>query len=331
MSTMTDANGFMTTPAAEAGAVAVRVKHLVGDWGLVVIFAVVFVYLSLTAPAFLDIGNLTNIVLQSSIVGVVALGMTFVMITGGIDLSVGSVLGISAVMSSLTAVSSGVPALLSVAIGLVVGAVVGLINATMIALGAIMPFLATLATMAIARTAALLVTDGQPTSGLNADFQWIGSGKIGPVPVPVILFILIAFIADFVLSRTVFGQHVYAVGGNDESAQKVGISVQRIKIAVYIISGLMSALAGIVLAARVNGADPLAGTGNELQAIAAVVIGGTSLFGGIGSIRGTVLGVLLLGVAANGLNLLNVSSYYQQGIQGLIIVLAVLLNRWKSD
>jgi putative xylitol transport system permease protein len=331
MSTVTDIKKALGPADLRETATGTRVKHLVGDWGLVILFVLVLVVLSITAPSFLTIDNLTNIVRQSSIVGFVAIGMTFVMITSGIDLSVGSIVGITAVMSALTATSNGLGAVPAVLIGLVFGAIVGLLNAVMVTWGAIMPFLATLATMAIARTAALIITDGQPVSGLDSGFQWIGGGFLGPIPIPVILFVVLAVIADLVLSRTRFGRHVYAVGGNEESAQKVGIPVRRIKIAVYVLSGLMSAVAGVVLSARVDGADPLAGTGYELQAIAAVVIGGTSLFGGTGTIRGTVLGVLLLGVVANGLNLLNVSSYYQQGIQGLIIVLAVLLNRWKSD
>lgn len=310
---------------------ATRIKHFVGDYGLLVVFLAVLVYFSIAAPSFLTVDNLTNVVRQSSIVGFVALGMTFVMITAGIDLSVGSVVGVSAVMSAVAASSAGVPAIVAVVLGLVVGAVVGFVNAAMVTWGAIMPFLATLATLAVVRSASLISTNGQPVSGLGAEFEWIGSGMIGPLPVPVLIFALVALVADFALSRTRFGRHVYAVGGSIESAKKVGIPVRRVLISVYVISGVLAGLAGVVLAARVDGADPLAGTGYELQAIAAVVIGGTSLFGGVGSIRGTVLGVLLIGVVSNGMNLLNVSSYYQQGVQGVILVLAVLLNRWKSD
>ncbi|MEA5117413.1 MAG: ABC transporter permease, partial [Propionicimonas sp.] len=162
-------------------------------------------------------------------------------------------------------------------------------------------------------------------------FDWIGAGAVGPVPVPVILFVIAALILEFVLSGTAFGRHVYAVGGDEEASRNVGISVSRVLTAVYIISGIMAATSGLVLTARVDGADPLAGTGYELQAISAVVIGGTSITGGTGTIRGTVVGVLLVAVVLNGMNLLNVSSYYQQAVQGVILVLAVLLNRWKSD
>ena len=307
-----------------------KVKYFVGDYGIVLIFAVVMTYLSLTAPNFMTIDNLTNVVRQSSIVGFVALGMTFVMITAGIDLSVGSVVGLSGIAVAMAAPGTGHAFIVPVLLALAVGALVGYISSAMIVWGSIMPFLATLAMMAVARSAALVVTDGEVRSDLSSPVQWLGGGFLGPVPVPVALFFATALLGDFVLSRTKFGYHVYAVGGSEESARKVGISARRVLIAVYVISGLFAALAGIVLTARLDGAAPLAGTGYELQAIAAVVIGGTSLFGGTGTIRGTVVGVLLLGVVMNGMNLLNVSSYYQQGVQGLILVLAVLLNRWKT-
>lgn len=331
MMSMTSVRRLLDKPDLEEASLSTKLKHFIGDYGILVIFAVVIVYLSIATPSFLTFDNVINVIRQSSIVGFIALGMTFVMITAGIDLSVGSVVGLTGVAAATLAPAGGVAFLVPVVVGLLVGAVVGLLNSAMIIWGAILPFLATLAMMAVARSAALIFTNGQPVSGLSEPFQWIGSGMIGPVPVPVVLFLIAALITDFVLSRTKFGRHVYAVGGNEESAQKVGISVRRVLISVYVIAGVMAAVAGIVLTARVDGADPLAGTGYELQAIAAVVIGGTSLFGGIGTIRGTVLGVLLVAVVMNGLNLLNVSSYYQQAAQGLILVLAVLLNRWKSD
>nr|WP_281373436.1 ABC transporter permease [Kineococcus aurantiacus] len=272
-----------------------------------------------------------NVVRQSSIIGVVALGMTFIMITSGIDLSVGSVVGLAGLVYALLAPASGTAFVLPLLAGAAVGLLVGFLSSALVVWGKILPFLATLATMAIARTGALVITDGQVVSGLSEPAEWLGSGFIGPVPVPVLMFLLAALICEFVLSRTKFGSHVYAVGGNEESAKKVGIAVRRVLFTVYLIGGLMAALGGLVLTARLNGAAPVAGTGYELQVIAAVVIGGTSLFGGVGTIRGTVLGVLLLGVVMNGMNLLGVSSYYQQGVQGVILVLAVLLNRWKSD
>jgi ribose/xylose/arabinose/galactoside ABC-type transport system permease subunit len=329
--TSTSVRESLAPKRLDQAAPSTKVKHLIGDYGILVVFAVVLVYLSFAAPSFLTVDNLINIVRQSSIIGFIALGMTFVMITAGIDLSVGSLVGLTGVVAATLAPAEGAAFVLPILVGLAIGVLVGVVNSALIVYGAVLPFLATLAMMAVVRSAALVFTNGQPVTSLSAPFDWLGAGMVGPIPVPVILFLIAALVLDFVLSRTAFGRHVYAIGGNEESSRKVGISVRRILIAVYVLAGVMAAIAGLVLTARVDGADPLAGTMYELQAIAAVVIGGTSLFGGIGTIRGTVIGVLLVGVVLNGLNLLNVSSYYQQAVQGLILVLAVLLNRWKSD
>ena len=315
----------------KGGSAATKVKRFIGDYGILVFFVLIVAFLAFAAPNFLTLNNVVNVVRQSSIIGLIALGMTFIMITAGIDLSVGSIVGLAGMTFALLAPASGGAFWLPLIAGLGVGLLVGFLSAAMVVWGAILPFLATLATMAIARTAALVITNGQVVSGLSGPAEWLGSGFIGPIPVPVIIFLLAALICDFVLSRTKFGSHVYAVGGNEESAKKVGISTSRVLFIVYLIGGITAALGGLVLTARLDGAAPVAGTGYELQVIAAVVIGGTSLFGGVGTIRGTVIGVLLLGVVMNGMNLMGVSSYYQQGVQGVILVLAVLLNRWKSD
>lgn len=317
--------------AESYGSRSTRVKHFVGDYGILLIFAGCLIFLSIAAPNFLTADNLVNVVRQSSIIGIIALGMTFIMITAGIDLSVGSVVGLAGMVFAMLAPSSGNALLVPLVAGLGVGLLVGFLSAALVVWGKILPFLATLATMAIARTAALVITDGQVESGLSGPAEWIGSGSVGGIPAPVVIFIVAALICDFVLGRTKFGSHVYAIGGNEEAAQKVGISVDRVLFTVYIIGGVLAALSGLVLTGRLDGAAPTAGTGYELQVIAAVVIGGTSLFGGVGTIRGTVIGVLLLGVVMNGMNLLGVSSYYQQGVQGVILAFAVLLNRWKSD
>ena len=332
MSLMTQNIKALLGPAdLKQGSAATKVKRFVGDYGILIFFALIVIFLAVAAPNFLTLNNLVNVVRQSSIIGLIALGMTFIMITAGIDLSVGSVVGLAGMTFALLAPASGGAFWLPLIVGLGVGLLVGSLSAAMVVWGGILPFLATLATMAIARTAALVITDGQVVSGLSGPAEWLGSGFIGPIPVPVIIFLLAALLCEFVLSRTKFGSHVYAVGGNEESAKKVGISTGRVLFMVYLIGGVTAALGGLVLTARLDGAAPVAGTGYELQVIAAVVIGGTSLFGGVGTIRGTVIGVLLLGVVMNGMNLMGVSSYYQQGVQGIILVLAVLLNRWKSD
>jgi ribose/xylose/arabinose/galactoside ABC-type transport system permease subunit len=330
MSIETFRDMFSSSRVAGGGR-AQRLQHLVGDYGLIAVFLVCFIALSLTSDAFLTVGNLVNVLRQSSIVGLIALGMTFVMITSGIDLSVGSTTGLAGAVAASLAPGSSAAFAVPLVAGLGVGLLVGLVNAGLIIRGGVLPFLATLAVMAAARGAALIFTDGHPISDLSQPFQWLGAGRIGIVPVPVILFFVTAFVADHVLSRTRFGRHVYAVGGNPEASRTVGIPVRRVLVTVYLLSAILAAFAGMVLTARVNGADPLAGTGYELLAISAVVIGGTSLFGGVGTVRGTVLGVLLLAVVQNGLDLLNVSSYYQQTVEGLILIAAVLLNRWKSD
>jgi putative xylitol transport system permease protein len=313
------------------GSRSARVKHFIGNYGILIFFALIILFLALAAPNFFTLNNIVNVVRQSSIIGIIALGMTFIMITAGIDLSVGSIVGLAGVIFAMLAPSSGSAFWIPLVVGLGVGLLVGFLSAALVVWGKILPFLATLATMAIARTAALVITQGQVISNLSEPAEWLGSGFLGPVPIPVIIFIVAAIVCDFVLSRTKFGSHVYAVGGNEESARKVGISVRRVLLSVYLIGGALAALGGLVLTARLNGAAPVAGTGYELQVIAAVVIGGTSLFGGVGTIRGTVIGVLLLGVVMNGMNLLGVSSYFQLGVQGVILVLAVLLNRWRTD
>jgi ribose/xylose/arabinose/galactoside ABC-type transport system permease subunit len=318
-------------PVLHEGSRSTQVKRFVGDYGIILFFVLIVALLAFIAPNFFTLDNLVSVVRQSSIVGIIALGMTFVMITAGIDLSVGSVVAVAGLVFAMLAPSDGTALVVPLIAGTAVGLLVGFLSSALVVWGKIMPFLATLATMAIARTAALVITDGQVVSGLSEPSEWLGSGFIGPVPVPVLIFLALALVCEFVLSRTKFGSHVYAVGGNEESARKVGISVTRVLFTVYLIGGVMAAIGGIVLTARLNGAAPVAGTGYELQVIAAVVIGGTSLFGGVGTVRGTVLGVLLLGVVMNGMNLLGVSSYFQQGVQGVILVLAVLLNRWKSD
>ncbi|MCL4458711.1 MAG: ABC transporter permease [Chloroflexi bacterium] len=302
-----------------------------GDYGLLVIFAAYFVFMSVTSDVFLTPRNLMNIVLQASIIGLIAIGQTFVMITAGIDLSVGAVAGFAGAIAATVAKSALHGWALPLLVGLGVGILVGLVNSFLVIKGHILPFLATLAMLATVRGVTLIYTQGYPVIGLNDSFLLIGQGSFNGVAIPILIFLAVAIVAGFLLSRTKFGRHVYAVGGNEEAARIVGIQVQVVKLKVYLISGLLTALAGVVLTSRVNAADPLAGTGYELDAIAATVIGGTSLFGGVGTVWGTVLGVLLLGMVVNGLDLLNVSSYYHQIIKGLILVAAVIMDRWKSQ
>nr|WP_157669362.1 ribose ABC transporter permease [Chitinibacter sp. GC72] len=284
--------------------------------------------LAITSPDFMTVGNLLNVFRQVSINALIAFGMTLVILLGGIDLSVGSILALSSVLTALM-LSHGVDPVVAASVGILAGAGMGMINGVIISKGKVAPFIATLGMMTILRGLSLVFSEGRPITGLNSDFfAMLGGGYVaGFIPVPVILMLVMFAVFWFVLKRTVFGRHVYAVGGNEEAAALSGIKTDRIKIWVYTLSGAMAATAGMILTSRLNSAQPTAGTGYELDAIAAVVLGGTSLTGGRGWIFGTLVGALLIGILNNGLNLLGVSSFYQQVIKGVVILLAVLLDR----
>lgn len=294
--------------------------------GLIVIVAI----LSIVSSSFLSLENIFNVLRQVSINALIAFGMTFVILTGGIDLSVGSILALS---SALTAgmLANGIDPILAMLIGLASGAVMGAINGLFITKGKVAPFIATLATMTIFRGLTLVYTDGRPITGLSNSslFEMIGRGYLGWIPVPVIWMLVCYVILYFVLKKTTFGRRVYAIGGNEEASILSGIRANSVKIWIYSITGALSALAGIILASRLNSAQPTAGASYELDAIASVVLGGTSLSGGRGWIFGTLVGALIIGVLNNGLNLMNVSSFYQQVVKGGVILLAVLLDRKK--
>lgn len=289
---------------------------------------IITIILSFLSDSFLTVNNMLNLLRQVSINALIAFGMTFVILTAGIDLSVGSLLALG---SALTAglLSSGMDPLLAIFLGLLIGLILGAINGVIITKGKVTPFIATLATMTIYRGATLVYTDGRPITNLSDStiFKMIGKGYVFGIPFPIILMVIAFFILFFVLRNTVFGKQVYAVGGNEEASILSGINSDRVKIWVYSITGLLSVLAGIILSSRLNSAQPTAGTMFELDAIAAVVIGGTSLMGGKGKITGTLIGAIIIGVISNGLNLLNVSSFYQQIVKGGVILLAVLFDR----
>jgi ribose transport system permease protein len=278
-------------------------------------------------PWFKRISNcLLNVALQTSIIAIVAIGMTFVIFTAGIDLSVGSLMALSGAVAAGIAVRQGMDTYLSISIALGVGLILGAINGLMVIKGGIPPFVATLSMLAIARGLTLVYTEGRPIAGLDERFIYWGTGQVWGIPIPVILMIVIALIAHVVSRYTPFGLHVYSTGGNEETTRLAGISPDRIKLAVYVISGILAALGGVLLTARLWSAQPNAASGWELDAIAAPVLGGTSLFGGVGSIGGTVIGAFIIGVLSNGLNLMGVPSYYQQVIKGLVLILAVTVD-----
>jgi inositol transport system permease protein len=282
--------------------------------------------LAVLRPHFLSPANLLNVIRQISINGILAVGVTFVLLTAGVDLSLGSVVALAGVLAAHFAHPGEYPLAVPLSIGVLAGVCCGAINGSVVTLGRVAPFIATLGMMTVARGLALVASDGRPVSNMSPAMKAL-AGDIGVIPIPAIILAVVALGAWWVLTFTRIGRHIYAVGGNEQAARAAGIHVGRVKMFAYTACGALTGLAGVVLAARITTGQPNAGVAYELDAIAAVVIGGTSLSGGIGTIGGTILGALLMGVIGNGLDLLNVSAYYQQIVKGLLIVGAVWLDR----
>ena len=308
-----------------------RMKEYLRKLGPFLGLIALFVIISTLNDSFLEINNLKNLLRQVSINALIAFGMTFVILTGGIDLSVGSILALaSAVMAA--AVKGGMDPVLAILFAAVVGIILGALNGIVIAYGRVAPFIATLAAMTIFRGATLVFTKGNPISGLtqNKWFLGFGQGDFLGLPVPALTMFITFIILWFVLQKTTLGRHTYAVGGSEKVSYIAGIQINKIKIFAYALTGMLSAIAGAIITTRLNSAQPTAGMGYELDAIAAVVLGGTSLAGGRGKIVGTLIGALIIGTLNNGLNILDVSSFYQQVIKGAVILLAVLADRKKA-
>ena len=314
-------------------------KQVVREYGIYLAFVILVVALSFANKYFLTQGNISNVLLQTSINGVLAFGMTFVIITGGIDLSVGSVLALAGIVSASFAttspqatVSGGpYPVFVALIVGLLVGVASGAIVGAIVARFKVPAFVATLGMLSAARGLTLIYAGGRPVPALTPQYRWIGNGNVFGVPAPVVIFAAIFLISWFVLARTRFGRYVYAVGGNARAAKTSGISVVGIRLAAYVISGGLAGLAGMLLAARTGSALTQAGIGYELDAIAAVVIGGISLSGGIGRMTGALIGALIIGVMNNGLDLMGIESYYQQVLKGMLIVGAVMLDQRRKS
>jgi ribose/xylose/arabinose/galactoside ABC-type transport system permease subunit len=304
-----------------AGRLAHRGRQVGTFLGLIALCLLLWVL----TPYFFTVSNLLNVLEQTSINAVIAVGMTFVIISGGIDLSVGSLVALAGVVLA-SALRAGLPLPVALLVGMAVGTGCGLLNGALITLGRLPPFIATLGMMSIARGAALVYTEGRPISGFNASFRALATGRPLMAPAPVLVAGAVYLVSHFVLARTKFGRYVYAIGGNEEATRLSGVPVRFHKAMVYGLSGLMSALAAVVLTARLNSAQPIAGMMYELDAIAATVIGGTSLMGGSGTLPGTLVGALIMGVLRNGLNLLGVSSFLQQIVIGFVIIVAVLVD-----
>jgi inositol transport system permease protein len=314
---------------------------LLKRFGPLLFLLVLMVIFTIMNPNFLNPINLFNVLRQISITGLIALGMTFVILTAGIDLSVGSLLALCGMIAAVvakggtantlaleSAAGAGYGWAAALLAAILTGCAAGLNQVLAINRLKVPPFVVTLGGLTIFRGLTLTISNGGPISGFTADMRWWGTGLVGPVPVPVIIFLGAALLCHLVLRYTRYGRSVYAVGGNAEAARLSGLRVDRILVSVYVIVGFFCGLAAFVLAARLNSAEAVAGIGYELTVISAVVIGGTSLFGGVGSVGGTVIGAALIGVLVNGLVLNNVSSYTQQIVIGLILILAVAFDRW---
>ncbi|OXI82323.1 sugar ABC transporter permease [Burkholderia sp. AU33423] len=290
---------------------------------------VVCIAMMIASPSFLSAANLENVLRQVSINAIIAVGMTCVILTGGIDLSVGSVMALSGTLAAGLMVA-GVNAVAALAIGIAVGLGFGFLNGVFVAFAGMPPIIVTLATMGIARGLALIYTGGYPIDGLPDWVAFFGSGKVFGIQAPVLIMLVVYAVASLLLDRMPFGRYVYAIGGNEQAARLTGVRVARVKLIVYTLAGLTSALAAIVLTGRLMSGQPNAGVGFELDAIAAVVMGGTSISGGRGAILGTLVGALLLGVLNNGLNMIGVNPYVQNVIKGGIILLAIYISRERS-
>ncbi|MCI2252888.1 ABC transporter permease [Domibacillus sp. PGB-M46] len=280
-------------------------------------------------PNFINSNNIINIVRQMAVIGIIAIGVTFIIITSGIDLSSGSVVALTSVLVATVAQEGTYPLIVAVLVAIAIGAGTGLFNGFLITKGNIAPFIVTLGMMTAARGLALLYSGGRPIGGLSDSLLFLGQGMIAGIPVPVIIFAIIGVISYILLNKTRFGKYVYAIGGNEQAAMIAGVNVTKVKILVYTFNGLLVGIAGLILTARIASGQPTAGNMYELDAIAATVIGGTSLTGGIGTIGGTIIGALIIGVMNNGLDLMNVSSYWQQILKGVIITVAVYIDARK--
>ena len=331
----------MTTTTAETRAAKFDTSSFLKKYAIIGILLLFVILLSfLTKGTFLQPQNLINVIRQVAAIGIIATGMTFVIIINGIDLSVGSIVAVSAVVSTSLAQTPEasvimypglqLPVIVAILSGLLVGGLLGLINGSLIAGFKIAPFIATLGMMTAARGLALIYSNGRPISRLSPAFNFIGQGDFLFLPVPIWILAIVAVGAHIILNFTRFGRHTYAIGGNEQAARVSGIHLNKIKVGIFALSGLLAGLAGIMLAARIGSGNPQLGTGIELDAITAAVIGGTSFNGGIGTVWGTIVGALIIGIINNGLDLLNVSPFMQQVVKGSIIVLAIIIDERKN-
>ena len=319
-----------TATAGVGNAVKIYFKE---NLGIIVAFLVLCVFLSVfpkTSGSFFTRQNIFNVLRQISTNLFLACGMTMVIILGGIDLSVGSIIALSGCISAGCVARYNLPLPIALLMGLLVGLLVGMFNGAVISKTTIPAFIVTLATMNIAKGLAYVYTGGSPVRVVTKEWQFLGAGYVGIFPTPVVILVIVLIITAIIMNKTKMGRHLYAVGGNQQAAEFSGIKVEKVKFFVHAFSGLMAGLAGIVLASRMYSGQPTAGDGAEMDAIAAVVVGGTSMAGGSGKIGGTIIGGLIIGVLNNGLNLLNVNSFWQYVVKGVVILLAVFLDYFRN-
>ena len=313
------------TGASRSSALLVRARLLGGQNGALVALILLSAVIAILSPVFFTPQNMLNVGVQAAVVAILAFGQTFVIVSGGIDLSVGSVAALSAIVTGYFATTNGLNPFLAILLGVGAGVLAGLVSGLLIAFGKLPAFIATMAMLSIARGLALVVSEGVPIPQPSA-VAWFGRTYWGWLPIPIVLMIALGLLAAFILNRTYTGRAMYALGGNEEAARLSGINVRRQQLIIYALSALFASIAGLVLAGRLVSGQPQAATGYELDAIAAVVIGGASLAGGSGRAFGTLVGAVVLAVIRNGLNLLNVSSFWQQVVIGAVIALAVLTD-----
>lgn len=323
-----------------AQTVGKRTSRVLGNWfGAVVktqsfrifiVMAVMCIVMYIISPPFRTASNLLSVAKNFSAYAIAGIGVTLVIITGGIDLSIGSIFGFSGVIATMGMVNFNLPVFPAVLLGLIVGTLLGLINGLFIVKMHLPPFIATLGMLSIARSMCYIITEGYPVVGVLPGFLFLGQGSILKVPTPIWLMAIIAIIFSIFLNKTITGRRIYALGGNEEATKISGINTDRLKIMVYAVGGCMYAFAGIITASKLGIGQPTAGNGYELDAIAAVVIGGASLTGGVGTVAGTVIGAAIMGILRNALVLLSIKSHWQQFVIGLVIIIAVILDQLRN-
>jgi ribose transport system permease protein len=322
-------SGAATTEERGGSALRERLSGAISQLAAAGALIVVFVFLSFASPVFLSADNLFNIGAQTAVVAVIAIGMTLVIITAGIDLSVGSVAALSGVLGVMMMSQAGLPVPVAIAGGTLVGAICGLVNGLLVSVAGLNPFIATLGMLTVARGLTYIVTNAVAVFGAPNSFRLLGQGVIGPIPIPILMIFLVAVAGYIVLSRTRLGRYAYAMGSNLEAARLSGIPIRRYLTSVYVISGALAGFGGMIAASRVNSGQPNFGIGLELDVIAAAVIGGASLFGGQGTVVGTLIGAFLVALIRNGSVLLDINTFYQQVIIGVVIWLAVIWDQYR--